>query len=652
MSDSSLPYIYSPLRNHDGIRLLRIVSDKPVHRRRAGETPDTSLNIELEEFCLSEQNEYRCLSYTWGSSVVAYTLLVNGKTLPITANLKSALEALRGFVGTAWVWVDAICINQKDDHERSHQVRQMRNIYSKASEVIAHLGEAANRSEEIPLCIDGIIQGVEHWQQAHEWGSKPSPIPEQDYVAYEIAPYNNVCWEIIKVFLTRPWFTRIWIIQEAVLARELTFICGDWALPAEIILYFAELAILHNLPLGQSSPHHATKGLTQLWMMTQLTLNGFEKGQDNNNRFGPPKADLLNLMQCMECQRASDPHDNVFALFGISKEYKVNELQPDYVQSVADTYRRCASYFIGIGQGCKVLEHIQFPQSTVDLPSWVPDWGNRKQEYRSLVSEPLFPQPGNKEPNAGGTTTCKMHITLCDKRLVAEAYLIDSVKSLGTAAFRTKFLQNNSDVFQHGLHGLKHQESLEDLATALAEISSFLEENEVYTTKEVQREVLWRTILCNKEFGYHNEAPLHYENLLDDYLSALKSTPFALGPSVKESLSRICTCLPANKTGTVVQVPREVGRLHEQTQYFHIMAATQSEGRKRIRTHKGYVGQVPICAQQRDVVAICAGARIPILLRPQGHDSYSIIGQCYLYGFMNGEVLSMAQHKAQEVAIV
>ena len=45
------------------------------------------------------------------------------------------------------VRVDTLCINQDDNEERSHQVRQMRQIYSRAKEVL--LWVADSRMPEI-----------------------------------------------------------------------------------------------------------------------------------------------------------------------------------------------------------------------------------------------------------------------------------------------------------------------------------------------------------------------------------------------------------------------------------------------------------------------------------------------------------------------
>ncbi|KAK4108984.1 HET-domain-containing protein, partial [Canariomyces notabilis] len=87
---------------------------------------------------------YEAISYVWGDETFPQPILVNGRFLAIRRNLHNALYHLRhpresGRRRT--LWVDALCINQSDMHERNHQISLMRNIFSNARQVIAWLGE-------------------------------------------------------------------------------------------------------------------------------------------------------------------------------------------------------------------------------------------------------------------------------------------------------------------------------------------------------------------------------------------------------------------------------------------------------------------------------------------------------------------------------
>ncbi|CAN9321671.1 unnamed protein product [Alternaria alternata] len=59
-------------------------------------------------------------------------------------------------------------------------------------------------------------------------------------------------------------------------------------------------------------------------------------------------------------------------------------------------------------------------------------------------------------------------------------------------------------------------------------------------------------------------------------------------------------------------------------------------------TEKGYLGVSPASIKTGDIVAILAGASVPIVLRPQhntGNRRYQVVGPCYIQGVMFGEGL-------------
>lgn len=104
---------------------------------------DERLRCHLFDAWLDDEDgiiEYEALSYTWGPSRKSHTILLDGCTLAVTENLYMALGALRQSQTDRILWIDAICIDQENDLERGHQVRQMSFIYKKAERVMVWLG--------------------------------------------------------------------------------------------------------------------------------------------------------------------------------------------------------------------------------------------------------------------------------------------------------------------------------------------------------------------------------------------------------------------------------------------------------------------------------------------------------------------------------
>jgi len=89
---------------------------------------------------------YKALSYAWKNSdlVEDVPIFINGKSIMISENLYTALRRLRHLRDPLEIWIDSLCINQKDDGERTHQVSLMRDIYGNSEEVVIWLGECGS----------------------------------------------------------------------------------------------------------------------------------------------------------------------------------------------------------------------------------------------------------------------------------------------------------------------------------------------------------------------------------------------------------------------------------------------------------------------------------------------------------------------------
>jgi len=136
--EEDLIWQYPPLNpQSNDIRLLALMPG----------VSDTTINCKQVNVSLDEGVLYEALSYTWGDPKTTH--FINFESMPflITANLYSALQQLRPVRAPRYLWIDALCIDQINDSEKSHQVRLMGDIYKRASRVIAWLGEADENSD-------------------------------------------------------------------------------------------------------------------------------------------------------------------------------------------------------------------------------------------------------------------------------------------------------------------------------------------------------------------------------------------------------------------------------------------------------------------------------------------------------------------------
>jgi hypothetical protein len=130
-------YQYSPLKPGH-IRVLHLGKGNDKDARF-----DTRLRFTLKHISLDRPQSFDALSYTWGPAVFSEQAILGGTPFWLTPSCDAALRRLRDSFNLRTVWVDAICINQKDDDEKSSQIRLMRDIYGMAKKVYVWLGESS-----------------------------------------------------------------------------------------------------------------------------------------------------------------------------------------------------------------------------------------------------------------------------------------------------------------------------------------------------------------------------------------------------------------------------------------------------------------------------------------------------------------------------
>ena len=175
---------------------------------------------------MSDGVPYSALSYAWGSNEKLYSIIVDDSVLEVTSNLFEALQHIRSDLEDRILWIDAICIDQGNEIEKGHQVKQMGRIYKEADQVLVwlgvgkrlsgHLMELMKRVEEDSITIQG------------DWR-----VSAQTRLILETESTQRKIREDLELLLRQPWFHRIWILQEAANARVATV---RSVVPTELLL--------------------------------------------------------------------------------------------------------------------------------------------------------------------------------------------------------------------------------------------------------------------------------------------------------------------------------------------------------------------------------------------------------------------------------
>ncbi|KAF2246247.1 HET-domain-containing protein, partial [Trematosphaeria pertusa] len=203
------------------IRLLEILRPKSSR---------SIVNCRLITVSLDDAPEYTALSYVWGPPSRTRNIRVNGRLMPVTTNLNSALRQFRACLFNRHVsgsqlrrlpprfWIDAVCINQKDVEERNHQVQCMPTVYQRASSVLVWLSP---RNGELSYGMAAIgLTGRELSSSDDKTNLKWMYDYPQLWDHDCSNGVENEAWNAIDQLLRLNYWKRVWTLQERVLAKR------------------------------------------------------------------------------------------------------------------------------------------------------------------------------------------------------------------------------------------------------------------------------------------------------------------------------------------------------------------------------------------------------------------------------------------------
>jgi hypothetical protein len=161
---------------------------------------------------------YTALSYVWGPPLFDQTIQFADKLVKITSSLAKALYRLRSTKNSYFFWIDQICINQPNTQEKEQQIPLMRLIYTHATNTVIWLGD---EDDQEPSLAFETMELVYTRLQMSDVGITP-----EDFMRLDFPPAGDRSWRAIQRLLQRPWLSRLWTIQEAVLSKHLFVHCG------------------------------------------------------------------------------------------------------------------------------------------------------------------------------------------------------------------------------------------------------------------------------------------------------------------------------------------------------------------------------------------------------------------------------------------
>ncbi|KAJ5210109.1 hypothetical protein N7491_009921 [Penicillium cf. griseofulvum] len=577
---SHTAYKYEPLA-HREIRVVRLY---PL-------TSDNQIHCEIERASIDEHPVYEALSYTWGNDTNNIPIQVgSGSVISVTENLFVALHALSPAESPRTIWIDALCINQDDLAEVSHEVSFMKDIYTRASRVFVWLGPAADNSDEVMDYIgtlDGEPDLLEHkkwvyadtsswdWDACRPW--QPLPVSSQS----------------VDAFLCRSWFSRVWIQQEAAVNPNTVVLCGQKEVKWHQL---SSLAWSYQKPSreGFAKDTLSNDGLASSLLVLNIQSYIYED----------VPALLIDILRDTTFCGAKDPRDRIYAVQALAHDEDLEKLMlvPNYNESVVTVYTKLTERFLEV-QGPFILCWAgRYHQDLRDLPSWVPDWTMVNNELPSI----------NFKASGEAQAYHTVHNEDGLRILSARGVTVSSISALTdpTAIFVTyRDQMSERSIFESFR---KHIDACMNLIQT-QKGSSQLEDN---------KRALWRVLVGDND--------RNWSRLPKDYGEDLDSFPAWLASFEEE------------------QTPSKIpGAYMELIETMDIRGAFS---RRRLAIDsKRHMCLVPRTTMMGDLIVIVAGLAIPLLARSSEKGRLEIIGECYVHDCMDGEAWSELASSTQDL---
>jgi hypothetical protein len=537
-------------------------------------------------------------------------MLLNGRLFLITKSLTSALERLQEHDRVLALWADAICINQDDLAEKGAQVQEMGTIYREASVVLGWLGPACDDSD---LALKSLAQIGEGCMEMPE-----DPAVEERFAFFsrilpadESNPDYAFPTAAVLALLERPWWGRIWIMQEIVLSENIHIMAGKSSVPF-ITIVVAYVAIQELKIVSFENEGALASRIEPLQPILYC-----DPGLMNAANIGEPQSLHLTISALGKLD-ATDARDYIFALLGMANDVQELGIQADYTKTYTEIYTTVAAALLERQNKLQILSRCSFPKQLGDVPSWVPDWSDVPTAMMWSTRFHLF---------SAGHCAHKQELRVEGNHLKIRGAIFGSVDQLGWIIDSLKCTPEEAERIT----------VVQAVRIGLNELSKFVDSHcTAYATPEAKEDAIWRSAITDTENALFNEHGKYNRRA-----TPLMHTAFKTYSSAESDMDDASQ--------------RAIWR-------YRSFFARNLQERQYFSTSTGHVGVGPINMRKGDFVCTVLDCDVPYVLRrsavgvfgwfqKQSRTQFELVGECYIHGIMDGEFINSSPD-IEEITLV
>ncbi|KAK0303159.1 hypothetical protein LTR01_008305 [Friedmanniomyces endolithicus] len=628
--------------------------------------------------------EYETLSYCWGTSSDVHIISCNGQRLRVTQTLHRAMHALLTPGKSRLVWIDQLCINQHDDAEKTQQVSIMRDIYQRSALTIAWVGNADCHTEvalkaahriAMAMTSDTVVKTL---KETH--GGPWSAHSMDTFVEYRNgwgdAKPSRSEWTALSVLLGRPWFARMWVLQEVGVSGRVVVQCGDAQVDFDELMWAVSIAILATA--GRKRQVAIGRGNVKKLMF----LSSLRQSEPSDASLG-----LLRLIEAAQSFGATDPRDKFFALYGLTNsDLPSLGLGADYSLPADWVYMQTVSTLMKDSGSLQLLELVNKPSKRSPLlPSWVPSlepstlavdslsgstWSEvftigRKMHRRliAITLESRFPNWHTLDEDKRGEVIeqaldelgedreaePQVPLLAASKASKLSTFTVEDSGALRLSAQLFDKVDQTSRALKVPLFtGAEYHTLMDEAKTGKAVLQAYggLFKNLYRDVREYAQALTERDemVMARDSTSYPTGEPL-----LIAYRKTLSAGSLLLNEEDATEvftewrklfkparlMSKLGSSIGASGGLAVMNLIVGGQTVSRNSDVFFAMIEV-AWGRRLSWTENGYLALLPEEAVEGDLIVVLRGGRLPFVVRPQAH-GFRLIGPAYVHGIMNGE---------------
>ncbi|TID14357.1 HET-domain-containing protein [Venturia nashicola] len=621
-------YRYKPLTPADfsndrgnSIRLLKLLPGLPHEPVEC----QLSVHSVIE---VANNKIYEALSYCWGTEEADRCIILGDTSCEeeeemmfnVRQALYEALCALRFEDQPRTLWIDAICINQTDNIEKSVQVGLMRQIYEGARSTLIWLGPSTPDTSEAMAFVRTLKLT---WDKCNGDVAVIAQLTDEDLKQLglpDARDWRKVPEQLLRM-LELPWFERAWVVQEVTVSTSAQVYWGaeqlDWR-DFVTAICFASRA---ELP-------HACYGAYQ-----RVVTFADEDFLYRHNR-----SHLLSALLRHRSCKVTEPLDKVYAFLGLtSSSLHGIPLVVDYEKDLVVAYTEFARKIAHHGRSLDILSmpakpHAgEFQPTILNLPTWAPDWG-------------VGFQIRNEHPR---------YVHQSSQRIYAESMSLANIEEAGSRVSRTFSATGTScftPVIESVDYSLTVQGQLLDLISSKDASLPFADRSTYPALNNPPIHLDWEDAI-GLDLSLSSMPVQTYitgEGLLDAFCQTILVGNIAPTENVHDLTSEYCTWSKSHRFQGRMGYYMS-GLASSFFLYQNVPASFEARLRAAIfrtfvQTEKEYMGLVSGKVERGDQIWLLKGSKVPVVLRKKDEKSeYEVVGDAYVHGVMYGEAFDEEQ---------